>query len=73
MDNQIVCPSCKKAISNNPIIDAATTGNGTASQALVCECGERITFWQIKAQLRDQKTMGWRFRNWVRSLTNSRN
>ncbi len=71
MGNQIVCPNCKKTISN-PMIDAAVNGEGLGSQSFNCDCGERITFWQITAQLRDQKTIGHRFQNWVRTLSHSR-
>ena len=69
MENQIVCPNCKKVFSNLPIINEAAKGIGSDSQSMVCDCGERITYWQITAQLRDQKTTGHRFQKWVRSLT----
>jgi hypothetical protein len=71
MENQIVCPHCKKIISNNSIIDDAAKGAGSVTQSLNCDCGEKITYWQITAQLRDQKTLGWRFQNWVRTLSHS--
>ena len=71
MENQIVCPNCKKTISNNSIIDDALKSEGSDSQFIVCDCGERITYWQIDAQLRDQKTIGWRIKNWVRTLFQS--
>jgi len=72
MENQIVCPHCKKTILNNSIINDALKGEGSASQSVMCDCGERITYWQMTAQLRDQKTIGWRFQNWVRNLSHSR-
>jgi C4-type Zn-finger protein len=68
MENQIECPSCSKTLSNKTIIDEAAKGMGPVTQSLICECGERVTYWQITAQLRDQKTMGRRFQNWVRSF-----
>ena len=59
MDNQITCPHCKKIIANNPIIDDAAKGAGADTQSVICDsCGERITYWQITAQLRDQKKLG---------------
>jgi hypothetical protein len=63
MGNQITCPNCKKTISNNSIIDDSTNGRGSDSQFITCECGERITYWQIEAQLRGQKTAGHKFLN----------
>jgi hypothetical protein len=33
---------------------------------------ERITYWQITAQLRGQKTISRKFQNWVRTLSHSR-
>jgi len=71
MGYQIVCQNCKRTISNNSIIDEAATGTGSSAQAIACECGERITYWQISTQLREQKTFGARFQNWVRSLSHS--
>ncbi len=38
------------------------------SEFIVCECGEKITYWKITAQLRKQKTIGRRFQNWVGTL-----
>lgn len=69
MENKVVCPQCKRDISQNPIVDAAAKGEGDQKQSMICECGERITYWQITAQLRDQKTMGWKFKNWVSKLS----
>jgi hypothetical protein len=70
--HEITCPNCHKTISNHPIIDAAVTGAGNGSQNIICDCGERITFWAITAQLREQKTFGRRFKTWFRSLSPSR-
>jgi RNase P subunit RPR2 len=71
MGKKIVCPNCKKTISENPIIEEAAKGTGSDTQSITCECGERITYWRITAQLRDQKTMGFRFKNWIQHLTRS--
>ena len=71
MENQIVCPHCKKTISNNPIIDDAANGEGAASQSILCDCGERISYWQITAQLRDQQTIGRRFKHWIGTFPHS--
>lgn len=73
MENQIVCPQCKKVYTNNQIVDTAAKGEGgTNTASIMCECGERITYWQISAQLRNQKTYGSRFQNWFRNLFHSR-
>jgi hypothetical protein len=68
MKNQITCPQCKNTIANNPIIDDAVKGEGSDTQSITCDCGERITYWQITAQLRDQKKPGRRIRNWLNGL-----
>ncbi len=68
MENQISCPHCHKAISNNSVIDSAAKQEGSDKQFLVCECGERITYWQITAQLRDQKKISIKVINWFKSL-----
>jgi len=73
MENQIVCPNCNKTISNNSVIEDVAKGVGASSQTINCDCGERITYWQISTQLREQKTFGWRFQTWVRSLSHSKN
>jgi hypothetical protein len=72
MANQIVCPHCNKTITNNAIIDDAEAGKGMDTRSILCDCGERITYWQITAQLRDQRTIGRRFQKWVRAFSNSR-
>ena len=72
MGNQIVCPHCKQTITNNSIIDDAAKGEGSDTQSFICDCGERITYWQITAQLRGQKTISRRFQNWVQTLSHSR-
>jgi hypothetical protein len=43
-------------ITNHPVIDAAAKGAGqyTTAQFVICVCGERISFWAITAQLREQ-------------------
>lgn len=67
MENQIICPHCKKTIANNPVIDEAAKGECTGANFINCECGERITFWAITAQLREQKTFSSKLQNWWRS------
>ena len=66
MENQptITCPHCGKTYTDDPLIAAAVTGEGDASQFIMCECGERITFWGITAQLREQNTFSQRLRDW---------
>jgi hypothetical protein len=71
MENQIVCPHCRKTIANNAMIDDVIKGQGSTTRSMMCDCGERITYWQMTAQLRDQKTAGFRFQNWLRSLMHS--
>jgi hypothetical protein len=72
MENQITCPHCNRTISNNPVIESAAMGEDLGSTFLICECGEKITFWAITAQLRDQKKLGRRFQNWFHILTSAR-
>ena len=69
MENQITCPHCQRIISNNPIIDVVAKREGSEKQFLVCECGQRITYWQITAQLRDQNKPVARILNWFRDLS----
>jgi hypothetical protein len=73
MENQITCPSCKRTISNNPVVDSAAKGEDhvMGSEFVICECGERISFWAITAQLREQKKPVARFQNWLHSLSKS--
>ena len=68
MENQIVCPHCKKTLSSNLIIEDAAKGAGSDARSVICDCGEKITYWQITAQLRDQKKVGWRFKKWVQTI-----
>ena len=72
MESQIKCPNCGRTILNNTTVDSAVKGAGLGSDFIVCECGERITYWAITAQLRDQKTFGRRFQNWLRSFSKPR-
>jgi len=72
MENQIVCPKCNKTTSNTALINEAANGEGAFTQYMRCECGERLTYWQITAQLNKQRTIGRRFKNWFRSFSHSR-
>ena len=71
MENYITCPACKRIISNNPVVETAAKGgdHSMGSEYIICECGERISFWAITAQLRDQKKLGMRIQNWFRSFS----
>lgn len=69
MENYIVCPHCHKTITNRPLIDAAAAGTGNGSQNINCDCGEKLTYWAISAQLRDQKSIGGKVQKWWRDLT----
>lgn len=62
MERIIICPNCDRTISNDPLIEAAANEENLGASFLTCECGERISFWAISAQLRDQKTIGWKIR-----------
>jgi len=68
MNNQIVCPHCGKKISNNSVIDDAANGKGSDEQFLICDCGERITYWQIDSQLREQNSFQKKLANWFAAL-----
>jgi len=72
MENQITCPHCKKTIVNNALVDSADKGSGHGVDYIICECGERITYWAITAQLREQKTLGRRFQNWLKTFSKAR-
>ena len=71
MENQIICPACKRTITNDPVIDSAANGEDhrMGSQFVICVCGERISFWAITAQLRDQRKPAAKLRNWFRNLS----
>jgi len=68
MENQITCPKCKKAITNDLIIEEAATGEGSHTRSITCDCGENITYWQVTAQLREQNKLGSRIRKWFGGL-----
>jgi RNase P subunit RPR2 len=72
MDNQITCPNCGKVITNNPVVDSAVNKENRGSTFVMCDCGEKISFWAISAQLRDQKTLGHKIKKWFRNLSKSR-
>jgi hypothetical protein len=72
MENQIICPKCKQPIEISAIMKDEAKGAGSFSRSLQCECGERIPYWGISSQLQNQKTIGWKFQNWIRSLAHSR-
>jgi RNase P subunit RPR2 len=66
MENQITCPHCKRIIANNPVIEDAAKRQGSDRQSITCECGERITYWEIAELLRNQNKIGARIQNWLR-------
>jgi hypothetical protein len=68
MENYIICPQCKRKISNDPLIDAAADKgylgkDNLGSKYITCECGNNVSFWAITAQLRSQKTLGSKIKN----------
>ena len=73
MENQITCPACKRTISNHPVVDSAARGENhtMGAEYVICECGERISYWAITALLRQQKKPVTRFLSWVRSFSKS--
>ena len=50
METYIVCPNCKKTITQNAVVDSAAIdeGQGLANQYVTCDCGEKISYWQIE-------------------------
>jgi hypothetical protein len=71
MEHQITCPACNRTITNNPVVESAAKGEDhmMGSEYVICECGERISFWAITAQLREQKKPVEKALNWFRSLS----
>ena len=69
----ITCSECGRLIADDPLIALAVSGKGQASQFIKCECGNQISFWAVTAQLRDQKKLGRRFGNWLRTLFKKQN
>ena len=69
MQNQIICPECKRTITNNAILDAAAKGEAHGTEVIICECGERIKFWALMAQLREQRTFGKKIQNWFHAIS----
>jgi len=55
---QITRPYCKKIIAIDPIIEDAAKRQGSDARAISCECGQKITYWQIATLLSEQKTLG---------------
>jgi hypothetical protein len=58
MDYHITCPECNRIITNDPLIEAAAKEENLGSSSITCECGHKISFWAISAQLRKQHTLG---------------
>jgi hypothetical protein len=56
-------------ISNDPVIESAAKGEDRGSTFITCDCGEKLTFWAITAQLREQKKPAARILKWVRSFS----
>ncbi|MGE5376717.1 MAG: hypothetical protein ACM3XO_16805 [Bacteroidota bacterium] len=68
MDPVITCPNCQRKITGDPIIEDAAKGLGSDDRFIICECGERITYWQITAQLRNQKKASTKIQDWFHGL-----
>ena len=73
MENQITCPACKRTITHNPVVDSAAKGEAQVpgSEYVICECGERISYWAITAQLREQKKPVAKLLNWFHNHSKS--
>jgi hypothetical protein len=69
MERYVTCPRCKKTISNDPLIDEAAARAGSASRSITCDCGERISYWAITTQLREQRTLRQRIQERWRSFS----
>jgi hypothetical protein len=59
MQNDIVCPNCKITLGQFSMIEEAAKGEGSDTQSIKCECGERITYLEATAQLKKQESVGW--------------
>ena len=68
MENYIICGQCNKKIVNNPLVDLAIKSEGNGSLSISCDCGEKITYWDITAQLREQKTIISKLKSWWQSI-----
>jgi len=68
MDHEITCPNCQRKITGDPTIEEAAKGLGSADRFIICACGERISYWQITAQLRDQKTTGQKVKTFFQGI-----
>jgi hypothetical protein len=53
MKNQIKCPHCRSTISNDSDLDYEGKDAGLVSTFVYCECGEKISFRKIIAQISD--------------------
>jgi len=71
MENYVICPHCKRTITNNPLIETAMKGEGNGTQGITCECGETINYWEVTELLRGQKTLLSKIQSWWRSLSNN--
>jgi hypothetical protein len=59
MEYYVICPECKRTI-HDPLIEKAAKEENLGSESVTCECGHKISFWAISAQLRKQKTLGFK-------------
>lgn len=67
----IKCQHCGKVVAADaPLIALARSGKGKSSQFITCECGEKITFWNITAQLREQNKPWHKLIVWFQGLFN---
>ena len=72
MANHITCPKCNTKISDNSLVMEASKNEGSATREVTCDCGENISYWAIRDQLKAQKTLGWKVRSMFRTVFQSR-
>ena len=58
MEHQITCPNCQRKITGDPIIEDAAKGLGSDNRFILCECGERISYWQENPDLLSRPLQG---------------
>jgi hypothetical protein len=56
MENLILCPYCKKTISNDSVLHSEAKDAGLASSYVYCGCGEMVAITTIIDQIRNQKS-----------------
>jgi hypothetical protein len=71
MENKLKCPNCNIALPNSPVLEAAVNNSGYGIDIVMCECGEKLTYWDITDQLKKQKKRSWKIKNWMQKTFNA--